>query len=364
MSRKSTDVCPAPAKGSKDERPRAIDLFCGCGGLTLGLEKAGFNVIGAVDIDDLSIETYRENHPEVHTWHCDITDLSVRKVKRELGLKSGELDLLAGCPPCQGFSSLRTLNGKFSVDDPRNDLVSEFMRLVVGLRPKTVMMENVPGLLEDHRLKQVTDQLTALGYEFEVRLINAADYAVPQRRWRMILLASEFAKVRFAPKAKVKTAVEDVLRGLKSAGESGDLLHDFPEARSQKVLRLIKKIPKDGGSRTDLDRSAQLPCHQKCQGFKDIYGRLAWKSVAPTITGGCTNPSKGRFLHPTEDRALTLREAALLQSFPKSYYFSLRRGKGPASVMIGNALPPEMIRRQAQAIIRHLQTHSKRVEHI
>lgn len=113
---------------------------------------------------------------------------------------------------------------------------------------------------------------------------------------------------------------------------------------------MIRDIPKDGGSRTDLPRDRQLDCHKDCDGFRDIYGRMAWDKVAPTITGGCFNPSKGRFLHPEQNRAITLREAALLQTFPRRYHFDLSSGKEAAALMIGNALPPEFIRRQANQV--------------
>jgi DNA (cytosine-5)-methyltransferase 1 len=126
------------------------------------------------------------------------------------------------------------------------------------------------------------------------------------------------------------------------------------EKRSDKVKEIIRLIPKNGGSRLDLGAENQLKCHQKCDGFKDIYGRMAWDDVAPTITGGCFNPSKGRFLHPTKNRTVTLREAALLQTFPTTYFFSLRRGKSSAAQMIGNALPPEFIRRHATRIFQYV----------
>jgi len=124
------------------------------------------------------------------------------------------------------------------------------------------------------------------------------------------------------------------------------------------VRGLIRLIPKNGGSRTDLKFAAQLKCHRKCDGFHDVYGRMAWDDVAPTITGGCFNPSKGRFLHPVRHRAITLREAALLQTFPPTYFFSLKRGKSNAAQMIGNALPPEFIRRHAQSIAKFVQKDS------
>jgi DNA (cytosine-5)-methyltransferase 1 len=123
-----------------------------------------------------------------------------------------------------------------------------------------------------------------------------------------------------------------------------------PENRTAAVRARIARIPKNGGSRADLGASEQLPCHQKSDGFKDIYGRMAWDKPAPTITGGCHNPSKGRFLHPEHDRAITLREAALLQGFPPDYHFSLARGKQAAAAMIGNALPPDFVAAHARQL--------------
>ena len=330
-------------------KPRAIDLFCGCGGLTLGLKQAGFEVIGAVEIDDLAVETYTVNHPEVHVWKRDIQGLTGGWVKRKLGLKKGELDLLAGCPPCQGLSTMRTLNGGKRVNDRRNSLINQFLRFVEELEPKAVMMENVPKLVDHWLFKGFCKRLEELGYHVNYAVLDAADYGVPQRRKRTILLAGKNGKINFAKKTKRKT-VADAIKGLPRAGKSGDPLHDLPERRSEKVKKLIRRIPKDGGSRTDLPKSSQLKCHQRCDGFKDVYGRMAWGKTAPTITSGCTNPSKGRFLHPEENRAITLREAALLQTFPEDYYFPHKKGKGKNALMIGNALPVEFIRKHAGQI--------------
>lgn len=340
-------------------RPTAIDLFSGCGGLTLGLKQAGFKVIGAVEIDSLSIETYRTNHPEVTIWEQDIRKLTTIEVRKQLHLRKGELDLLAGCPPCQGFSSLRTLNGNRVVKDSRNNLILDFLRFIENLKPKAVMMENVPGIIENKRFKDFCRKLGALGYTLEYRVLDAANYGVPQRRRRMILLASRFGNIAFASPLRRRKTVKETIAGLPSPGHSGDSLHDFQEHRSRRISALIKMIPKDGGSRTALGEEYQLECHKRRKGFNDIYGRMAWNNVAPTITGGCTNPSKGRFLHPEEDRAITLREAALLQSFPQRYYFSLKHGKGAVSAMIGNALPPKFISHHARVIRKYLEKNNR-----
>jgi DNA (cytosine-5)-methyltransferase 1 len=345
-----------PKAGKKDckaknrKKPKAFDLFCGCGGLTLGLKQAGFDVIGAVDNDHLAVEAYKANHTEVFVWEKDIQKLSVDEIKQKLGIKKGELDLVAGCPPCQGFSTMRTLNGGKKVHDDRNKLIEDFQRFVEELLPKAVMMENVPGLRNNKRFHALCRKLKELGYEINHDVLDAADYGVPQRRKRLILLAGKGQKIEFAKKAKERT-VRWAIGKMPPAGTSGDELHDWPEKRSRKVVELIKKIPKDGGSRRDLGEENQLECHKKCDGFKDVYGRMAWGKVAPTITSGCTNPSKGRFLHPKENRAITLREAALLQTFPKDYKFDEEASKGAIAEMIGNALPPLFIKNHSIEIL-------------
>ncbi len=336
---------------STRKKPTAIDLFSGCGGLTEGLRQAGFRVIGAIEVDPLAAATYRANHRRVHVWERDICSVKISELKRSLGLRRGQLDLMAGCPPCQGFSSMRSLNGKLSVEDERNDLIYQFLRFVRGLLPKTIMMENVPGLREDRRYGHFLRQLRALGYEhIDEDVRNAQFFGVPQRRRRLILMASRIAPVS-APQADSRLrTVREFIGTLPEAGKSGDPVHDLPEKRSKKIRQLITRIPKDGGSRSDLPASAQLDCHKKCDGFYDVYGRMAWDSVSPTITGGCFNPSKGRFLHPSSNRAITIREAALLQTFPLRYKFPDVSRKQDLALLIGNALPPEMIRRFALAM--------------
>ena len=331
-------------------KPIAIDLFSGVGGLTLGLKQAGFKVIGAADNDSLSVQTYKANHPEVVVWEEDISKLNTLKIKRQLKIRKRKLDLLAGCPPCQGFSTIRNLKGNRTIKDTRNDLIWDFYRFVKDFMPKAVMLENVPGLADDERFKIFLGKMKNLGYIGNFDILNAADYGVPQRRRRLIYLAGYKRKIEFALKAKKQLKVKDVIANLPPAGTSGDSIHDIPEKRTPRILQLIKKIPKDGGSRTDLPETEQLECHKKCSGFKDVYGRMAWGDVSPTLTSGCFNPSKGRFLHPEEDRAITMREAALLQGFPINYKFPIIKNKSDIALIIGNALPPEFVRRHALQI--------------
>lgn len=334
--------------------PTAIDLFSGMGGLSLGLRQAGFNVIGAIEIDPVAVETYRANHKSTCTWTADIREMSPALLMSALRLRRGELDLLAGCPPCQGFSSLRTRRKATAVDDPRNDLVAEFGRFAIGLLPRIIMMENVPGLARDPRFLVLVRSLRRNGYSLWWDIVDAAAYGVPQRRSRLILLGARGRGVAAlsAGVARPIRTVRAAIGRLPPAGSSGDPLHDAPEHRSTEILSLISAVPKDGGGRRDVTERT-LPCHRRCDGFGDVYGRMAWDDVAPTITSGCHNPSKGRFLHPSEDRAITLREAAILQSFPRRYSVSLKRGKEHAALMIGNALPPRLIRHVA----RHLRDH-------
>lgn len=332
--------------------PKVIDLFAGPGGMTLGLKQSGFDVVAAVECDPLAATSYRVNHPEVSIREADIRTVDPIDLLADIGLYPGELDLCAGCPPCQGFSSVRTLNGNKVVNDPRNDLIGEYVRFVRAIEPRSIMMENVPGLVKDHRFAAAVDELVELGYPADegARILNAVDYGVPQNRRRLVLLCTRHGTVEFPAPQVPRLTVRDAIAMLDAAGSSGDPLHDFPERRSERVLAIIEAIPPDGGSRLDLPASQVLACHQNFTGFKDVYGRMSWSQPSPTITGGCHNPSKGRFLHPAEPRAITLREAALLQGFPADYHFSLNRGKLAAAAMIGNAVPPPLAAAQAVAI--------------
>jgi len=341
-------------------KPTAIDLFSGCGGLTLGLRQAGFQVLAGVEISELAATTFRKNHRRVRLWNEDICEVKIAAIKRELALEAGELDLLAGCPPCQGFSAMRTLNGGKSVLDDRNDLVFQVLRFARGLRPKFIMLENVPGLAKDWRLKRCSQELRELGYADQAwQVWNAKNFGVPQRRKRLLFVASRVGIFEPPTPCRKIVTVRETIEGLAKAGQSGDEVHDLPEKRTDKVMAFIKRVPKDGGSRNDLPKEDQLNCHKRFRGFNDVYGRMAWDSISPTITGGCFNPSKGRFLHPEENRCITIREAAMLQSFPSTYKFPVTSCKESLALMIGNALPPEMIRRFALAIKRVITSHKQ-----
>jgi DNA (cytosine-5)-methyltransferase 1 len=345
------------AVGRRYRHLLALDLFSGCGGLSLGLKRAGFRVLGGVEIDSVAADSYELNHPDVHLLRKDVLLVKARTWRKQLGLEEGELDLLAGCPPCQGYSSLRTRNGGKQNRDRRNSLVREMLRFARAFKPKAVMMENVPGLMGKAALLDLERGLRRLGYKVRCEVRDAQFYGVPQRRKRLILVAGRGFHIPLAVGRENSLTVRKALAGLKRVRASGDRLHDLPERRSARMKETIRAIPKNGGSRSAL--AEQRRCHQRCDGFKDTYGRMAWDEKAPTITGGCFNPSKGRFLHPRSNRCITMREAAMLQGFPRRYQFAPRAGKQALALMIGNALPPEFIRRHAarasKAIEQHLQ---------
>ena len=346
--------------GKKQVRkPLAIDLFSGCGGLTEGLKNAGFQVVAAVEIEPKARAIYAENHPEVWLAGTDIRQVDPLDVLKALKLRPGALDLVAGCPPCQAFSRIRKRNKGRTAQDGRNQLIEEYGRFVLALLPKRIMLENVPGLSDHHRFTKLVRELAAAGYELKYEVLNVKDYAVPQRRRRLILLGSRDGAPKMARRRKKNITVREAIGNLPEAGVSGDPLHDLPERRSDKVKALLRAIPLDGGSRADLPKSMQLKCHQETDGFYDVYGRMAWDDVAPTITGGCHNPSKGRFVHPEKHRAITLREAAILQGFPERYKFDVVHGKEAIALMIGNALPPPFIAAHARALAKGLPAYPR-----
>jgi DNA (cytosine-5)-methyltransferase 1 len=337
-------------------RYTAIDLFSGCGGLSEGLKQAGFDVELAVEIDPDAVNTYKLNHPETIVLQEDIRKLKIKDIEKMLNGKRPHL--LAGCPPCQGFSSVRRLNRKKAAPDERNNLIMEFLRFVKGLKPTTIMMENVPGLKDYDLFKKMCRELKKY-YTVNVEIVDIQSYGVPQRRKRLVLvgaLKTLNLELKVAAGTGEKVTVRDAIGSLEPADYTDDPIHKITAHHTEKVREIISKIPKNGGSRTDLPDNYTLKCHKRKNiGFKDVYGRLKWDDYSSTITGGCLNPSKGRFLHPEENRVISAREASLLQSFPMDYQFPPDISKTSIALLIGNALPPKFSYIQSKNIISHLE---------
>lgn len=331
----------------------AIDLFSGCGGLTEGLRKAGFDVVAAFDNDVDAITTYRLNYPKTKIFEGDIRDVDTKDVRALL--KGQPLHLLAGCPPCQGFSSIRRLNKRRSKRDDRNNLVLEYLRFVRELKPLTVMMENVPGLVNYSLFKYVVRELDKLGYEPKYKPVKIQEYGVPQRRKRLVVVGSLLGDIGIAEATGEKVTVRDMIGHLELVSKTKDPVHKIVASHTPKIMERIEATPKNGGSRSDLPKKFELDCHKKKGvGFNDVYGRLRWDDYSTTITGGCLNPSKGRFLHPEENRAITAREAALLQTFPRKFKFPKNISKTSVALLIGNALPPKFSYIQSLNIRKHI----------
>jgi DNA (cytosine-5)-methyltransferase 1 len=334
-------------------KPTAIDLFSGSGGLTVGLKRAGFRVVAAVEIESHAFATYKTNHPEVQAYRQDVRTI---RGKSLLELSSnGEIDLLSGCPPCQGFS---TLTARYKRSDPRNELILEMSRLVEEVQPRIVMMENVPGLPKkgSELFNQLLQKLDSQGYISEWGVLQAADYGVPQSRQRLVLLAGKGFPIHL-PKPTHSKSSKDGLKPWKTLRDTiGSMANPIslteaqsmggPQQYNWHVVRSITaetlkilQAARPGESRTKLPNELRPPCHQnRKDGFNNVYGRMSWEQIASTITGGCTTVSKGRFGHPEQDRTISVREAALLQTFPSDYIFDTPYIDHVCE-MIGNALP-------------------------
>lgn len=335
----------------------SIDIFSGCGGLTEGMHQADFKTKIAFEIDEIASNAYRLNHPDTTVITKDIREVSIAEIKNKLNGKT--IHLLAGCPPCQGFSSIRRLNRIEPVADDRNNLIMEYVRLVQELMPYTIMMENVPGLIEYDLFKEAIKILTKeLGYKVDYKVVNVKDYGVPQSRRRLVLVGSRLSEIKVAEAPNEKQTVRQAIEHLPLPEDSTDPFHKMFPAHRPHVLKRIEMTPKNGGSRKDLPKEYSLKCHEAINvGFNDVYGRLRWDDYSTTITGGCLNPSKGRFLHPEQNRCISAREAALLQSFPLDYIFPIDTPRTDLALMIGNALPPKFSYYQSLNIREHLIEH-------
>lgn len=343
----------------------SIDLFSGGGGLSEGMRQAGFKIKAAVEIDPVAAETFRANHKESVVIERDIRHVSSIELLKQCGIQQGGLDLLAGCPPCQGFSSL---TAKYNRYDERNSLIKEVSRLVKDLMPRAVMIENVPGLMKrgQNYLSDFVQTLESLGYIVNYDVLQVADYGVPQSRRRFVLLAGLGFEIKIPKPTHSSTGsnglpkwktVREALAGLgkpvplnESASYGGTRKLNWHVTRNLADINLKRlKYLKPGGPRYDIPDHLRPKCHQgKNSGFSNVYGRMSWDAPSPTITGGCTVLSKGRFGHPSELRTISVREAARLQTFPDTFEFATEF-VDHACQIIGNALPCEFARIMSQA---------------
>lgn len=329
--------------------PSAVDIFCGSGGVTQGLRSARWRVLAACDNDPVAVATYRTNHPRTRLVDGDIRlDATIDRIAS--AVHGRVVDLLVICAPCQPFSSQNRYRG----DDEREQLIVRALAVAERLKPAAVFFENVPGLATPAYasiVAQVRAKLNGLGYVVSDPLVrDAADFGVPQRRRRCIMLAARTREAAEAftatdlkqPRKTVFHAIADLAHLDSGQASEEDELH---RARTHKPIAIerLKHIPADGGSRRSLPPDLELRCHLgKANSFSDVYGRMAWQDVAPTLTTGCTDITRGRFAHPEQDRAITLREAARLQTFPDHYTFV--GSDSDIARQIGNAVPPDMIR--------------------
>jgi DNA (cytosine-5)-methyltransferase 1 len=338
-----------------------VDLFAGCGGGSMGFKKAGFTTLAAVEINKDAAASFALN-VGVEPLVKDIRDVTLAELRRR-EVRPGRLTLLFGCPPCQSFTVLRRAAKATKDDLRRNDLIFEYLRLVEALRPRHLAFENVPGLVEGRwrgYFDAFRDRLGTLGYTIEWRIADAAEYGVPQRRRRLLVVGSRVTAPCLPEPSHADGEADGVKRFVTvrhaighlprlAAGEADP--HDpFHRARqhSQITLRRLACIP-EGGDRRNLPGELVLDCHRNHEGHYDVYGRMRWDRVAPTLTSGCTNVSKGRFCHPGQDRALTLREAMLLQTFPA--HTRLRGFTDQMALQVGNAVPSLLAQRIAEKVI-------------
>jgi DNA (cytosine-5)-methyltransferase 1 len=333
-------------------RLRAVDLYSGSGAVTAGLAKA-FDVVAAVDHDPVACRTYAANHSKVRLFQRDIRTLDPQEIINRVPSAMAP-DLLVVCAPCQPFSSQNRHRG----GDDRALLVLEAGRFAAALNPKGILFENVPGLAGASGVfDELERRLATAGYIVGApRRLNAADMGVPQRRIRCVMFASRSAEAvaRFsaanlsAPRTTVAEKIRDLLPLESGQRDPDDPMH-VARQHSPLALQRLRAIPHDGGSRDALPQELRLKCHAKTNGFRDVYGRMSWNDVAPTLTTGCTDVTRGRFAHPEQDRAITLREAALLQTFPEKYVF--HGGYKQISTQIGNAVPVAMVTAMIPAIV-------------
>lgn len=334
---------------SRKKKLLAVDFFCCAGGVTNGFRQAGIRVLGGIDIEEGYRKSYVVNNPNSKFIRADIAKLKPIELQKELRIKRNMDNLVfVGCSPCQYYTIMQTnktesAKGKL--------LLEEFRRFVAYFKPGFVFIENVPGLerKDESPLQNFKDFLSRNGYCFSDEVVNAANYDVPQNRMRYVLIASRVNKRISIPKGKSRIpTVRNAIGNYPPipAGYRDDKIdRKHWSARLQPInLERIQRTPHNGGTRLTWknDNRLQLKCYKgKDDTFTDVYGRMKWDTPAPTITTKFYSISNGRFGHPEQDRALSLREGATLQSFPANYKF-ISESQIVVARMIGNAVPPNM----------------------
>lgn len=336
-----------------------IDSFCGAGGLGLGLKKAGFKILLSFDIEQKCIDTINANKKYFdHTAiRADIADMLNQNLLKKCQLKRGELFLLAGGPPCQGFSVQR----RGSDTDVRNELVLKYGQMVDELYPCFFVMENVTGLAGKRGktiLEQLLENVESIGYDVSVNLLDAQDYGVPQRRKRYVIVGKRRdINTTYAPPIpnSERITVRDAISFLPEPPLNGKDHPDIPLHRRDKLSELnLKRIQaiKPGQGRDDLPEELRAECHKidsSVIGYRNVYGRMAWDEVAPTITARFDSFTRGKFGHPDQPRSISLREGAILQTFPMDFIFT--GNKVDIARQIGNAVPPVLAECIGKSII-------------
>ncbi len=335
---------------------KAIDFFCGAGGLTRGLLDAGITVVAGIDNDNRIRKTYEKNNQPSRFIASDIKDVKIRALREELEIGSKEPTLYAACTPCQPFSTLNTMHAV----DGRKSLLLDFAKIVEQAPPDYIIVENVPGLgnaVGKEIYQSFEKTLKKHGFHTDAEMLDAKEFGVPQTRRRFILVASRHGRPRLpdATTAKRFKTVGDSIRQFPAIahGESSD---SYKNHLARKLrphhLRIVEAVPHNGGSRRDVaDTSILLKCHQKNpNAHKDVFGRMSWDLPAPTLTGRCTDVYCGRFTHPEQHRGISVREAAALQTFEDQYEFFgdsiLEQAR-----QIGNAVPVRLAKLLGDSIL-------------
>ena len=331
----------------------AVDLFCGAGGLTNGLVRAGIRVVRGIDSDISARDTYERNNLDSEFVHGDIRHIGAAALLGGIDLGGSEL-MLAGCAPCQPFSR----HVADSKGDRRRSLMARFAALVREIRPDHVLAENVPLFVGSASHKRMIRALKECGYSYDDDVVDAADYGVPQHRRRYVLLASRKIPVSLpapthGPSAESEwRTVRDAIAAYPAVahGKSHDgVPNHTASGLSEKNARRMSLTPWNGGSRMDV-RGMTLKCHRGHNGHSDVYGRMKWDRPAPTLTCRCNSISNGRFAHPDQDRGMTIREAAAIQTFPDDYVFHGTTMERNAA-HVGNAVPILMAERLGAAFV-------------